>query len=167
MIFSSFSSKINHQNQVFAVIGDNSEEFDDNNNPVLNPANITRGANHLAEGDTADSLTTRVKVRLSADEWNIIKAAIDNGAAIPVDASKDVLSGYHYALHRQARQLAKERSKIRKRRETVSAGSKAMHKARINASYTNSRRHNRHVSRVQNLEHLDRRNLSRNLNSSF
>jgi hypothetical protein len=47
---------------VFAIIGDNSEKFDDNNNPILNPANITRGANHLAEGDTADSLTTRAKV---------------------------------------------------------------------------------------------------------
>jgi hypothetical protein len=61
-IFSSFSSKINHQHQVFAIIGDNSEEFDDNNNPVLNPANVTRGANHLAERDTADSLATRLKV---------------------------------------------------------------------------------------------------------
>jgi hypothetical protein len=61
-IFSSFSSKINHQHQVFAIIGDNSEEFDDNNNPVLNPANVTRGANHLAEGDIADSLATRAKV---------------------------------------------------------------------------------------------------------
>jgi hypothetical protein len=47
---------------VFAIRGDSSEDFDDNNNLVLNPANITRGANHLAEGDTADSLTTRVKV---------------------------------------------------------------------------------------------------------
>jgi hypothetical protein len=166
-IFSSFSNKINHQYQVFAIIGDNSEEFDDNNNPILNPANITRGANHLAEGDTADSLATRVKVRLSADEWNIIKAAINNGAAIPVDASKDVLPGYHYALHRQARQLAKERSEIRKRRESVSAASKAMHKARNKTSYTNSRRHNRHGSREENLEHSDRRNLSRNLDSSF
>jgi hypothetical protein len=102
-IFSSFGNKINHQLQVFAIIGDNSEEFDDNNNPVLNQANVTRGSNHLAEGDTADSLETRAKVRLSTDEWNIIKEAIDNGAAIPLDASKEVLLGYHYALHRQAR----------------------------------------------------------------
>jgi hypothetical protein len=48
-IFSSFSSKINHQYQVFAIIRDNLKEFDDNNNLVLNRANITRGANHLAE----------------------------------------------------------------------------------------------------------------------
>jgi hypothetical protein len=152
-ILSSFRRRTNHQHQVFAIIGDNSEEFHDNNNPVLNPANVTRGANHLAEGDTVDSLATRVKVRLSADEWNIFKVAIDNSAAIPVDASKDVLSGYHYALHRQARQLAKERSEIRKRRESVSAASKAMCEARSNASYTNNRRHNRHGSRVDNLKH--------------
>jgi hypothetical protein len=61
-IFSSFSSKINHQHQVFAIIGDNLEEFDDNNNQVLNLANVIRGANHLAEGDTRDSLATRARV---------------------------------------------------------------------------------------------------------
>jgi hypothetical protein len=49
----------------------------------------------------------------------------------------------------------------------MSASSKAMHKAHSNASHTNSRRHNRHGSRVDNLEHSDRRNLSRNLDSSF
>jgi hypothetical protein len=91
-IFSSSSSKINHQYQVFVIIGKNSKEFDDNNNPILNPANINRGANHLEEGDTADSLTTRAKVRLTADEWKIIRAAVDNGAAIPLDASKEVLT---------------------------------------------------------------------------
>jgi hypothetical protein len=52
---SSCSSKFDNQYQVLAIVGDNSEEFDDNNNPVLNPANITRGVNHLAEGDTAAS----------------------------------------------------------------------------------------------------------------
>jgi hypothetical protein len=67
----------------------------------------------------------------------------------------------------QARQLAKERSKIRKRRESVSTTSKAMHEAHNNASYTNIRWHNRHNLRVENLKHSDRRNLSRNLNSSF
>jgi hypothetical protein len=49
-IFSSFDSKFDNQYQVLAITEDNSEEFDENNNPVLNPANINRGANHLAEG---------------------------------------------------------------------------------------------------------------------
>jgi hypothetical protein len=34
-------------------------------------------------------------------------------------------------------------------------------------SYTNSRGHRRHGSRVENLKYLDRRNISRNLDSSF
>jgi hypothetical protein len=58
LIFSSFNSKLDNRYQVLAIIGDNSEEFDENNNPVLNPANINRGANYLAEGETADSLAT-------------------------------------------------------------------------------------------------------------
>jgi hypothetical protein len=59
LIFSSFNNKIGKQCQVLAIVGDNSEEFDENNNPVLNPANIDRGANHLAEGQIAESLATR------------------------------------------------------------------------------------------------------------
>jgi hypothetical protein len=61
-IFSSYNSKLDNRYQILAIAEDNSEELDDNNNPILNPANINRGANHLAEGETADSLTTRVKV---------------------------------------------------------------------------------------------------------
>jgi hypothetical protein len=61
-IFSSFNSNIGKQCQVLAIVGDNSEEFDENNNLVLNPANIDRGANHLAEGQTTESLTTREKI---------------------------------------------------------------------------------------------------------
>jgi hypothetical protein len=61
-IFSSYNSKLDNRYQILAITGDNSEELDENNNPVLNPANINRGANHLAEGETADSLATREKV---------------------------------------------------------------------------------------------------------
>jgi hypothetical protein len=164
---SSCSSKFDNQYQILAIIGDNSEEFDDNNNPVLNPANVTRGANHLAEGDTVDSLANRAKIRLSAQDWNTIKVAIKHGTTIPADASKDVLLGYHYALQRQSRQLAKERSEIQKRRDSTITASTALHEACSNASHTNNKRHNRHGSRVNNLEHLDRRNLSRNIDSSF
>jgi hypothetical protein len=40
-IFSSFNSNIGKQYQVLTIVEDNSEEFDENNNPMLNPANIT------------------------------------------------------------------------------------------------------------------------------
>jgi hypothetical protein len=61
-IFSSFNSNLSKQCQVLAIVGDNLEEFDENNNPVLNPANIDRGANRLAEGQTMESLISREKV---------------------------------------------------------------------------------------------------------
>jgi hypothetical protein len=64
-IFSSLGSKFDKRYQVLAIVGDNSEELDENNNPVLNPANINRGANHLAEGETTDSPASREKIRLS------------------------------------------------------------------------------------------------------
>jgi hypothetical protein len=66
-IFSSFNGKLDNRYQVLAIVGDNSEEHDENNNPVLNPANVNRGANYLAEGETADSLATREKIPLSVD----------------------------------------------------------------------------------------------------
>jgi hypothetical protein len=67
-IFSNFNSKLDNRYQVLTIIGDNSEELNENNNPVLNPANVNRGANYLAEGETADSLATREKIRLSINE---------------------------------------------------------------------------------------------------
>jgi hypothetical protein len=155
-IFSSFTSKFDNRYQVLAIVGDNSEEFDENSNPVLNPANVNRGANHLAEGETADSLVSREKVRLSADEWKIIKIAIEHDVPIPTDASKNMLLGYHYALRQQSKQRASERSEIQKRKDLAIAASAALHKARSDASYTNNRRHRRHGSRVGNLEYLER-----------
>jgi hypothetical protein len=95
-IFSSFNSKFNNRYQVLAIVGDNSEEFDENNNLVLNPANVNRGA--IAEGETTNSLASREKVRLSVEEWKIIKTAIEHDVPIPTDASKNMLLGYHYAL---------------------------------------------------------------------
>jgi hypothetical protein len=119
-IFSSFNSKLENRYQVLAIIGENSEELDENNNPVLNPANVNRGANHLAEGETADSLATREKTRLSVDEWRIIKIAVEHCMTIPINASKNMLLGYHYALRQQLKQLAKERIEIQKRKDSVS-----------------------------------------------
>jgi hypothetical protein len=41
-IFSSFNSKFDNRYKVLAIIGDNSEELNKNNNPVLNLANVNR-----------------------------------------------------------------------------------------------------------------------------
>jgi hypothetical protein len=167
LIFSSFNSKFDNRCQVLAIIGDNSEELDENNNPVLNPANVNRGENYLAEGETADSLVNREKVRLSVDEWRTIKTAVEHRTPIPTNKSKNMLLGYHYALKQQSKQLAKERIEIQKRRDSAIVASKAYHKARSDASYTNNKRHRRHGSRFKNLEYLERQSLSKNLDSSF
>jgi hypothetical protein len=55
---------------VYAIIDDTSEELDDNNNPIINPENVTRGANHMAEGETAEIVAAKVKVQLTAAEWD-------------------------------------------------------------------------------------------------
>jgi hypothetical protein len=129
LIFSSFNSKLNNRYQVLAIVGDNSEELDENNNPVLNPANVNRGANYLAEGETADSLATREKVRLSVDEWRAIKTAVEHDTPIPINACKNMLLGYHYALRQQSKQPAKERIEIQKRKDSAIAASDAARRA--------------------------------------
>jgi hypothetical protein len=165
-IFSSSNSKLDNRYQVLAITGDNSEELNENNNPVLNPANINRGANHLAEGETADSLITREKVRLSVDEWRTIKTAMEHGTPIPTNSSKNMLLGYHYALRQQAKQLAKERIEIQKRKDSAIAASDAARRSHSDASYTN-KRHRQHGSRFENLEYSERQSISKNLNSCF
>jgi hypothetical protein len=166
-IFSSFNSKIGKQCQVLAIVGDNSEEFNEKNNPVLNPANIDRGANHLEEGQTAESLTTREKIQLSVDEWRIIREAVEHGTPIPSNSSKDMLLGYQYALRQQAKQLAREKIEIQQRKESAIAASNAARRARSDASHTNARRNHRHGSRYENLEYSERQSISKNLDSSF
>jgi hypothetical protein len=61
---------------------------------------------------------------------------VEHGTPIPTNASKNMLLGYHYALRQQSKQLAKERIKIQKRRDSAIAASEAYHKARSDVSYT-------------------------------
>jgi hypothetical protein len=166
-VFSSFDSNFDNRYQVLAITEDSSKELDENNNPVLNPANINRGANHLAEEETADSLANREKVRLSVDEWRTIKTAVEHCTPISNNASKNMLLGYHYALRQQSKQLAKERIEIQKRKDSTIAASDAARRARSDASYTNGKRHRQHGSRYENLEYSDKQSLSKDLESSF
>jgi hypothetical protein len=61
----------------------------------------------MEEGDTAEYITSRRKIQLTVEELDVIKAAINNGTTILIDARREVLLGYHYALHRQSQQLEK------------------------------------------------------------
>jgi hypothetical protein len=66
-----------------------------------------------------------------------------------------MLLGYHYALRQQAKQLAKERIEIQKRKDSAIAASNAARTARSDASYTNIRQH-RHGSTYKNFEYSER-----------
>jgi hypothetical protein len=61
----------------------------------------------MVEGNTKETIAARVKVQLTTAEWETIRAAVNNGAVIPIDARREVRLEYHYALYRQARQLEK------------------------------------------------------------
>jgi hypothetical protein len=96
-IFSSGSSgDVHSQYQVYVIIDDTSEEFNANNNPIINPENVMRGANHMTEGDIEEIVVARVKIQLTTAEWDSIKAAITTGAAIPVNARREVLLGHQH-----------------------------------------------------------------------
>jgi hypothetical protein len=62
--------------QVYVIISDTSEEFDNENNPVINPHNLERGANHRS----GEEIASKEKVHLSGEEWQMIKAAVHCGA---------------------------------------------------------------------------------------
>jgi hypothetical protein len=166
-----FFSEPNHNNsnhhQVYAILKETSEELDANNNPVINPRNLGRGAKHVGEGEIEATVITREKVRLTATQWETIKIAFNHGRVIPLDAPREVLMGYQYTLHRQGRRMLQEREYIRAWRESASAASRALTEERSNTSYTNNGRHHMHGSRVDNLDHGERQNLAWNLESSF
>jgi hypothetical protein len=46
-----------------------------------------------------------------------------------INSSKDMLLGYHYALRQQAKQLAKEKVEIQKRKDLAIAASNAARRA--------------------------------------
>jgi hypothetical protein len=130
-IFSSFNNKFDNRYQVLAIVGDNSEEFDENNNLVLNPANVNRGVNHLAEGETADSLASREKVRLSVEEWKIIKTAIEHGVPIPTDASKTHAFRVSLCLKTAIKATSKRKTRNTKKKDSAIVASAALHKAQV------------------------------------
>jgi hypothetical protein len=78
-----------------------------------------------------------------------------------------MLLGYHYALRQQAKQLAKEKIEIQKRKDSAIAASNAARRAWSDASHTNARRNHRHGLRYENLEYSERQSISKNLDSSF
>jgi hypothetical protein len=59
--------------------------------------------------ETDATIAARVTVRLTAVEWETIKAAVNYGGVLPPDSSRNLLMGYEYALHRHGKCLQQER----------------------------------------------------------
>jgi hypothetical protein len=112
-VFSSGAShNISNQHQVYVIIGETSKEFNDNNNPIINPQNLDRRAKYIDDGETEATVAARVTVWLTPTEWETIKAAINHDGVLPLDSSRNILMGYQYAIHWQGRRLPHERSEI-------------------------------------------------------
>jgi hypothetical protein len=105
---------------------------------MVNPANLQRGVNYVAEGEYATAVAAREKVWLSADEWATIRAVVNGIANIPSNASRNILIGYQYALHRQGRRLQQVQWEIKIQHPSASAASKANREAQSNTSHTNA-----------------------------
>jgi hypothetical protein len=52
------------------------------------------------------------KVHVSAGEWRMIKAAINNGTEVPEGSRREVLMGYQYALYQHRKKLREERDMV-------------------------------------------------------
>jgi hypothetical protein len=143
-----------------AIIDETSEEFNKENNPVIDPANLARGFNYIAEADTDETIAAREKIRLTSAAWEIIKTTVNGGGGIPPNSDKRVLMGYQYALHRQNKRLLQEHKIIRQWRESASTRTRANREEHSNASHTNNGRYHRNGSRVENLGHAYRQHLT-------
>jgi hypothetical protein len=55
------SSNISDHHQVYTILEETSEEFVADNNPVINPPNLRRGAKHVGEGETKATIATKEK----------------------------------------------------------------------------------------------------------
>jgi hypothetical protein len=91
-----------------AIIDKTSEEFDEEKNLVVNPANLARGFNYRAEANIDETIAAE-KIRLTLAEWEIIKITINGGGGIPPNSNRRVLMGYQYALHCQNKRMLQER----------------------------------------------------------
>jgi hypothetical protein len=55
-----------------------------------------------------------VKFCLIAAEWENIKVAVNHGAFIPPESTREVLMGYQNSLHWQRKRLLQEKAKFNK-----------------------------------------------------
>jgi hypothetical protein len=82
--------------QVYIIISEATEEDDGENSPTMNSQNFEQGNSRRKE---------REKLYVSAEEWRMIKSAVNNGTTIPAESRREVLVGYQYVLHQHKKQI--------------------------------------------------------------
>jgi hypothetical protein len=157
----------NHHHMCVITRETSSEDLDENGNPVINPANLHRGENYAAKGEDAATIAARPKVRLTADEWAIVRAALEGMTPLTDTGSRNILVGYHYLLHQHHRRQKRMRQEVEARRASASAASRANREERSNASHPNNGGHQRRNSCMDGMNNGEHNNLVRNLESSF
>jgi hypothetical protein len=56
------NSNISDHHQVYTILEETLEEFVADNNPIINPPNLRRGAKHVGEGETKATVATKEKI---------------------------------------------------------------------------------------------------------
>jgi hypothetical protein len=62
-------------------------------------------ANRQGNNPRSNSRKEKEKIYISTREWRIIMPAINNGTEVPASSRREVLMGYHYALHQHKKKL--------------------------------------------------------------
>jgi hypothetical protein len=142
--------------QVCVIISEATEE-DGENNLVINLQNFSQGNSHKKE---------REKVYVSAEEWGMIKSAVNHGTTIPAESRREVLMGYQYALHQHKKQLLQEISELRRSHESASTANRTQWEERSNASHSSEERYREPKHNRGKAERPHKENRTQNFDSS-
>jgi hypothetical protein len=69
----------------------------------------SKGVDRQVDKIKENNKMEKEKVHVSAGEWRIIMSAINHGTEVPEGSRREVLMGYHYALHQHRKKLREER----------------------------------------------------------
>jgi hypothetical protein len=105
------SSGVSKVHQLYVIITEAEEE---NNNE--GSKKVDRQVDKIKEHNKKE----KEKVHVSADEWRMIKSAINHGTEVPEGSRREVLMGYQYALYQHRKKLREERDMVFQDNNSVS-----------------------------------------------
>jgi hypothetical protein len=146
----------NNIHQMCVIITEVAEDDDGRNNTVANVQGDNPGNNHGEE---------REKIYVSTGEWRMIMSAIYQGTGIPTDSRREIVMGYHYALHMHKKKLLQEKSELRRSHESNSASSRPQWEEYSSTSESSEERHREPKHNRRRKEWPSKEGHTENLNS--